>query len=292
MYDQMKIDKIRVKVTGNQAGSAMTSNLSPAVVLAFDRNGLSLGQSLSSATISTYSSAQLKQWSTGNAFVMYQTIYPSTIMEKGQYIPTESLNDPEVDETSANPCYSLSDPTLPFKPVTLLAVDMGNAMTSSQTFAFTIEYEYTVTFRGMRKPSLGSYTFPTTLTRIDSIYEGINSSPQPIPTTGWISAMGLPSIAVPSNYVMIADWLMSDNSHTIGFLANETDSTTNYTVTSVLQSRPGYYILFDPGYSDAALYVGSKDVPLYTNTIQYVTASSAISETTRFAYVYAYPDWE
>ena len=37
MYDQMKIDKVRLKITGNQSGS-VTANLAPAVVLAFDRN--------------------------------------------------------------------------------------------------------------------------------------------------------------------------------------------------------------------------------------------------------------
>lgn len=292
MYDQMKIDKIRVKLTGNQAGSAMTSNISPAVVLAFDRNGLSLGQTLSSSTVSTYSSAQLKQWSTGNAFVMYQTIYPSTIMEKGQYIPTESLQDPSEEDVSTNPCYSLSDPTMPFKPVTLLAVDMGSTMTSDQTFAFTIEYEYTVTFRGMRKPSLSSSSFPTSLTRIDSIYEDITSNPQPIPETGWQSTMNLSYITVPSNYVLIADWLMSDNSHTIAFVANESSSSYAYSVASVLTSRQGYYILFDPGYSDSALYIGSKEVPFISNSFSFVSAATSIAETARFAYVYVYPGWE
>nr|QWB14896.1 capsid protein [Cressdnaviricota sp.] len=154
MYDQMKIDKIRIKITGNQSGSAVTANLSPAVVAAFDRNGLSPSQQITTASVSTYSSAQLKQWSTGNAFVMYQTIYPSTIMEKGQYIPTDSLQDPQTITSTVNPCVSESDPTLPFKPITLLGVDMGSSMSTSQTFAFTVEYEYTVTFRGMRKPSL------------------------------------------------------------------------------------------------------------------------------------------
>ena len=154
MYDQMKIDKIRVKVTGSRAGSAQTTNISPAVVLAFDRNGLSPAQQLSTATISTYSSAQLKQWSSGNAFTMWQTIYPSTIMEKGQYIPTESLVDPTDDTSSENPCTYLSDPQMPFKPITLIGVDLGVAPGADNTFAFTIEYEYTVTFRGMRKPSL------------------------------------------------------------------------------------------------------------------------------------------
>lgn len=154
MYDQMKIDKIRIKITGNQSGSAVTANLSPAVVAAFDRNGLSPSQQITTAAISTYSSAQLKQWSTGNAFVMWQSIYPSTIMEKGQYIPTDSLQDPDTVTSTVNPCVNESDPTLPFKPITLLGVDMGSSMSSAQTFAFTVEYEYTVTFRGMRKPSL------------------------------------------------------------------------------------------------------------------------------------------
>lgn len=158
MYDQFKIDKIRIKVTGSQLGSSTTtaSNISPAVVLAFDRNGLNENQQLSSAVISTYSSAQLKNWSTGNAFTMYQTIYPSTIMEKGQYLPTDSLQDPDTVTSSTNPCVNTSDSTLPFKPITLLAVDLGGtSFAANQVFAFTIEYEYTVTFRGMRKPTIG-----------------------------------------------------------------------------------------------------------------------------------------
>lgn len=156
MYDQMKLDKIRVKVTGSQAGTAQTANVSPSVVLAFDRNGLTTDTQVSSAVVSTYSSAQLKQWSSGNAFTMYQTIYPSTIMEKGQYIPTESLQNPTgAANVTSNPCNNYSDPTLPFKPITLLAVDMGSLqLAAANTFSFTLEFEYTVTFRGMRKPTV------------------------------------------------------------------------------------------------------------------------------------------
>lgn len=163
MYDQMKIDKIRMKVTGSQSGTSITPNISPAVVLAFDRNGLDSSQiasstsfPLSTASISTYSSAQMKQWSTGNAFAMYQTIYPSTIMEKGQYVPTNALEAPSTEASSTNPCTLLSDTTLPFKPISLLGVTLGGTNLSAvQTFSFTIEYEYTVTFRGMRKPTIG-----------------------------------------------------------------------------------------------------------------------------------------
>lgn len=174
MYDQMKLDKIRVKITGFRAGTAQTSNISPSVVLAFDRNGLNDDQTVSTATISTYSSAQLKQWSTGNAFVMYQNIYPSTIMEKGQYIPTESLVDPEVEDVVDNPCVNESSSTLPFKPLTMIGVDLGVAQQAAQTFAFTAEYEYTVTFRGMRKPSLAyllsNYEVPVNLNGIPNWY--------------------------------------------------------------------------------------------------------------------------
>lgn len=154
MYDQMKLDKIRVKVVGSQAAAIQTTSISPAVVLAFDRNGLNAGQSLNPSSISTYSSSQMKNWSLGNAFTMYQTIYPSTIMEKGQYVPTDSLVDPADDDSGTNPCTSISDPTLPFKPITLLGISTGANQTAVQTYVFTLELEYTVTFRGMRKPSL------------------------------------------------------------------------------------------------------------------------------------------
>lgn len=154
MYDQVKMDRARLKFTGNQSGSAQTANLSPAVVLAFDRNGLDEAQDISVPVISTYSSAQLKQWSTGNSFVMYQTVYPSTIMEKGQYVPCQSLEAATTDDTVDNPCVNQSSNTLPFKPISLLGVEMGVTVDAINTFVFTVEYEFTVTFRGMRKPSI------------------------------------------------------------------------------------------------------------------------------------------
>lgn len=165
MYDQMKLDKIKVKVVGSQAAAIQTSSISPAVVMAFDRNGLNAGQNLNPAAISTYSSSQMKNWSLGNAFTMYQTIYPSTIMEKGQYIPTDSLTDPSDDDSGTNPCTPISDPTLPFKPITLIGISTGANQTAVQTYVFTMEFEYTVTFRGMRKPSL-SYLVPLTYVAI------------------------------------------------------------------------------------------------------------------------------
>lgn len=221
MYDQMKLDKVRVKITGSQAGTAMTSTISPAVVAAFDRNGLSPGQDTTSGAISTYSSAQLKQWSTGNAFSMYQTIYPSTIMEKGQYIPTESLQDPDTVQDTTNPCVNEADPTLPFKPLTLLAVDMGGvSSTAAQTFSFTIELEYTVTFRGMRKPTL-SYSYNL------SGFVYVNISAQTFDNPSASSQLA----DIPSSYTRQTNWLY-------------TASGTNVSVTgssSVIYFIPNYW---------------------------------------------------
>lgn len=164
MYDQIKIDKIRIKLNGTNAG-ATTDSISPTVVMAFDRNGLDTSQlgedgiSLTTGAtgISTYSSAQTKQWSVGNSFVMYQTIYPSTIMEKGQYIPTSTLT---TTSSTSNPCYPVTDPQMPFKPITLVGVSTNGITTlANATYIFSAEIEYTVTFRGMRKPSLSYSSF-------------------------------------------------------------------------------------------------------------------------------------
>lgn len=334
MYDQMKLDKIRVKVTGNQAGSAQTSNLSPSVVMAFDRNGLDSGQALSSALISTYSSAQLKQWSTGNAFVMYQTIYPSTIMEKGQYIPTQSLVDPATSLEPANPCFDTSDPTLPFKPLSFLAVDIGMTQTSNQTFAFTCEFEYTVTFRGMRKPSLSSSssdlrplevdiyengvrnytpegfdgyssvqvstfidtTFPPRFSQqLTKIYIDINSEGVDIPGAEWQSYLGGDTISLPNNTILVMDFELTDDTHTVVLAANVSGSGTTYTVPISLRNKTGYLVRFLYTFemnSDSAIYIGTDDGPVFGNSPGYVSSSSVTYLAVRLNKLYAYPDWE
>lgn len=187
MYDQMKLDKSKMKITGSSINVVSgTVFASPSIVLAVDRNGLSPQQfvnlpddsnpqyMLNPDIVSTYSSSALRQWSSGNAFVMYQTVYPSTISEKGQYLPTNSLAEPqpasdalpqdfpngEIPEfpppvVQGNPCSVWQSTSVPYKPVSLLAVRLpGDSTTGNDGFFwFTIEFEFTVTFRGMRKPA-------------------------------------------------------------------------------------------------------------------------------------------
>ena len=182
MYDQMRLDKTRIKITGSQAVAGENPYSSPSIILAFDRNGLNSTQyvKLPNAQVpsgkpavafpdpnlvSTYSSAQTRQWSSGNSFSMYQTVYPSTIQEKGQYIATGALQapmDPSTitgnipDSEFANPCSFWQHQSYPFKPVTLLAVRLPNPVKQKNTYIFNIEFEFTVTFRGMRKPGIAA----------------------------------------------------------------------------------------------------------------------------------------
>lgn len=255
MYDQMKIDKIRIKITGNQSGSAVTANLSPAVVAAFDRNGLTPSQQITTAAISTYSSAQLKQWSTGNAFVMWQSIYPSTIMEKGQYIPTDSLQDPQTITSTVNPCVNESDPTLPFKPITLLGVDMGSSMSSAQTFAFTVEYEYTVTFRGMRKPSLAYSDYDIYGFRIFKRSGDVIEPVMSVNIDEFIYASSSITISMASKSVLIRMYYRNESIgvggfHTAGleYIWNRSSSTQTYTV-----SGGSYYAYVRPSFGPYTL---------------------------------------
>lgn len=182
MYDQMRLDKTRIKITGSSAVSGESPYDSPSIILAFDRNGLNSTQyvklpnaQVSSSKppvafpdpnlVSTYSSAQTRQWSSGNSFSMYQTVYPSTIQEKGQYIATGALQapiDPSTitgnipDSEFANPCSFWQHQSYPFKPVTLLAVRKPQPVKIQNLYIFNIEFEFTVTFRGMRKPGIAA----------------------------------------------------------------------------------------------------------------------------------------
>jgi len=105
MYDQVKIDKVKAKITSLQYPTTPgTTNNNLSVVTAIDRNGLDgnqlverisneqvcIGTSIGKA-ISTYSSALTKNLSYGSTFEIIRYITPFTVQEKGQYISTDSL---------------------------------------------------------------------------------------------------------------------------------------------------------------------------------------------------------
>lgn len=179
MFDQVRINKVRVKVTGQNTSN---TNISPTVLLAFDRNGLDYGATQIPLfnRLSTYSSANVRQWSTGNSFIIYQTIYPTTMGEKSQYIPTSSLlSDKAAGVTpilygnttyASNGVSTLGDPSdimspiaspsIPFKPLAYISALLTNVITATDGTtlhygcSFLVELSFSLTFRGMRKPGL------------------------------------------------------------------------------------------------------------------------------------------
>lgn len=173
MYDQMKLMRVKVKVTGFNAVSAVAQGgaVSPSVVTAFDRNGLDYGimpngtggstttsQSTSYANVCTYSSANIKSWSTGNAFITSRNIVPSTLAEKSQYVATIQPLISQDQAGTANTQYitnPYSDNSVPFKPIFYIGVDQGvntpSEVSGGYTYGFKVEFEFTIAFRGMRK---------------------------------------------------------------------------------------------------------------------------------------------
>lgn len=179
MYDQFKINRIRVKLTqGNATSDAFT------LVSAWDRNGLEASQlNLSSTTVPfnitsgadfntnlrTYSSAVTKSVSSGSSFSMIRYLAPSTMAEKSQWIAPNQLQqwytpwDTSADDQyqtyavanatlqasaiTSNPTYLLTDTNLQFKPTFLM--NLWSASPSSAIY--NVEFDITVTFRGMRK---------------------------------------------------------------------------------------------------------------------------------------------
>lgn len=175
MYDQVHLNGIRAKITGSVQGQNVNSYLTPLVVSAWDRNGFesysgtptppaAVGDihTPSVSDVPTYSSAVSKSWSLGNAFQQTRSLYPSLMSEKSQYISTASLTTPTVrsvsgasviisDDASTNPCNPIRSPSLPFKPQLLIAVTAPTGATFPQAFQINIEFDISVTFRGLRK---------------------------------------------------------------------------------------------------------------------------------------------
>lgn len=122
MYDQIKLDRIRIKLTPSsfELGGSLSKYSSYTVVTAWDRSGISNEQlsintdhrydkvfgsdtsvdtkakgvylNLTADDIATYSSAITKPVSSGTNNSITRTIYPRTTQEKGLYINTADID--------------------------------------------------------------------------------------------------------------------------------------------------------------------------------------------------------
>lgn len=157
MYDQVRIDSIKVEVTPSCWTTSRDENPIPGytipkaltLITAWDRTGLDQKQFIQSfdneriyyniigEDIETYSSAVTKHLGSGSMYNITRYLYPNTLQEKNQFINTKNLKkqftqsiaEPYQYVLDANeendincPNNLISSPTLLFKPTFLLAV--------------------------------------------------------------------------------------------------------------------------------------------------------------------------
>lgn len=152
MYDQIKLNAVHVKITLLAgSGSIYSATNNPVFVSAWDRNGISITSSGSSAltfnTVSSYGSAITKPLTVGANFGVSRSIYASTMNEKSQYVSTAWLPEQNADEAAADGGQFL---IYPFKPTLLMSIFTQGSSTTASQFVFNVEWSFDVTFRGTR----------------------------------------------------------------------------------------------------------------------------------------------
>lgn len=157
MYDQVRIDNIRVDITPSIWSTSSDENPTPeyhipkslTVVTAWDRSGLSSSQFVQSSMnprsyycvigeeIENYSSAVNKHLGPASIFNIKRYLYPQSVLEKNQFVNTKDLR-PQFSQNANEPySYDLSygenfdkslpnnfleDSSVPFKPTLLVGV--------------------------------------------------------------------------------------------------------------------------------------------------------------------------
>ena len=149
MYDQVKLNAVKVKITLLSADSAIySSNANPVFISAWDRNGISVSTNKLEPFkfISSYGSAITRPLTVGANFGMTRYLYTSTMSEKSQYIPTSMIQTLSSSDSDT----SVTSFQTPFKPTLLLGVYSNISTGTVYNLSFNIEWQFDVTFRGTR----------------------------------------------------------------------------------------------------------------------------------------------
>lgn len=159
MYDQFKINCVTINISQRYVNSLVVSPLAPlTMVTAWDRNGLSYNKATSQLHTPTFeevsqqSSAYTKQAVYGCTYKTKRTLYPSTLMEKSEYLSTAKLagtvNDTDVDD----PRSLIESGSYKNKPLFMLGIQAINTIENNVDITtLDISVEFVVTFRGLRK---------------------------------------------------------------------------------------------------------------------------------------------
>ena len=152
MYDQIKLNAVKVKITLlSAAENIFSSTNNPVFVCAWDRNGVNSTTTNPAEPfryVSSYGSAITRPMTVGANFGMQRYINASTMSEKSQYVATSVVSILGSDTNSSDDG-AIGRP-YPFKPTLLLAVYSSASDSAAQTLNFNVEWQFDVTFRGTR----------------------------------------------------------------------------------------------------------------------------------------------
>lgn len=156
MYDQIKLNAVKVKITLlSAAENIFSSTNNPVFVSAWDRNGIVTATTNPAEPfrfVSSYGSAITRPMTVGANFGMERYIYASTMSEKSQYVATSIIDNLATNNSDDS---QYGNP-FPFKPVLLLAIYSSASDSAQQTLNFNVEWQFDVTFRGTRNDTKAS----------------------------------------------------------------------------------------------------------------------------------------
>lgn len=153
MYDQYRVSGVRAQfeLVGASAGSGTTAI--PAVyafATAIDRNGVTLTSGnpvdITSQQMRGMSSYLPATYYSGSKFRSVRQFYPSTMLERSQYLPT-SASVPSAGELPGfvGPDAAAFNPWMYFQVSNLVST-----ATSPQSFTIVVNFDVAVTFRALR----------------------------------------------------------------------------------------------------------------------------------------------
>lgn len=147
MYDQVKIDAVRVKLSQSYANSTYQNVQNPSTIVTYwDRNGVDGIPTIDQA--GTYSSAIKTTALVGGTFKQTRYIYASTMQEKSFFVPVSRVN------TMGQAANAAATETVPWKPtfgITFRSNVQNGGANAEVVARFQLEWAIVCTFRGMRQ---------------------------------------------------------------------------------------------------------------------------------------------
>lgn len=147
LYDQVKVDAVRVKLAQSYANGTYQNIQNPATIVTYwDRNGVDGIPTIDQA--GTYSSAIKTTALVGGTFKQTRYIYASTMQEKSFFVPVSRV------DTMGQAANAGATETVPWKPtfgITFRSNVQNGDANAVVVARFQLEWAIVCTFRGMRQ---------------------------------------------------------------------------------------------------------------------------------------------